>query len=99
RDFHVTGVQTCALPISLREEADRQAILEGLRDGTIDVIATDHAPHHIDEKDVEYPLAAFGITGLETAVGLALDRLVRPGLISLEIGRASCREGGYTSLP
>lgn len=68
----------------LREEADRQAILEGLRDGTIDVIATDHAPHHIDEKDVEYPLAAFGITGLETAVGLALDRLVRPGLISLE---------------
>jgi len=68
----------------LREEADRQAILEGIADGTIDVIATDHAPHHIDEKDVEYPLAAFGITGLETAVGLALDRLVRPGLISLE---------------
>ncbi|MBY6276261.1 dihydroorotase [Symbiobacterium thermophilum] len=68
----------------LREEADRQAILEGLADGTIDVIATDHAPHHVDEKDVEYPLAAFGITGLETAVGLALDRLVRPGLVSLE---------------
>lgn len=68
----------------LREEADRQAILEGIADGTIDVIATDHAPHHIDEKDVEYPLAAFGITGLETAVGLALDRLVRPGVISLE---------------
>jgi len=68
----------------LREEADRQAILEGLADGTIDVIATDHAPHHVDEKDVEYPLAAFGITGLETAVSLALDRLVRPGVISLE---------------
>ena len=68
----------------LREEADRQAILEGVRDGTIDVIATDHAPHHVDEKDVEYPLASFGITGLETAVGLVLDRLVRPGLISLE---------------
>jgi len=68
----------------VREEADRQAILEGLADGTIDVIATDHAPHHVDEKDVEYPLAAFGITGLETAVGLALDRLVRPGVISLE---------------
>lgn len=68
----------------LREEADRQAILQGIADGTIDIIATDHAPHHIDEKDVEYPLAAFGITGLETAVGLALDRLVRPGLISLE---------------
>jgi len=68
----------------LREEADRQAIIEGLQDGTIDAIATDHAPHHIDEKRVEYQQAAFGITGLETAVGLALDRLVRPGLISLE---------------
>jgi dihydroorotase len=68
----------------LREEADRQAILQAMQDGTIDIIATDHAPHHIDEKDVEYQQAAFGITGLETAVGLALDRLVRPGIISLE---------------
>jgi dihydroorotase len=68
----------------VRSEADRQAILEGLQDGTIDVIATDHAPHHVDEKLVEYQYALFGITGLETAVGLALDRLVRPGIISLE---------------
>lgn len=68
----------------LRKEADRQAIIAGLQDGTIDMISTDHAPHHVDEKDVEYPLAAYGITGLETSVGLVLDRLVRPGLISLE---------------
>jgi dihydroorotase len=68
----------------VREEADRQAILAGLADGTIDCIATDHAPHHIDEKEVEYQYASFGITGLETAVGLALDRLVKPGIITLE---------------
>lgn len=67
----------------LREAADRQAILAGIGDGTIDIIATDHAPHHIDEKEVEYQVAAFGITGLETSVGLALDRLVKPGIISL----------------
>jgi dihydroorotase len=68
----------------VREEADRQAILAGLADGTIDCIATDHAPHHIDEKEVEYQYASFGITGLETAVGLALDRLVKPGILTLE---------------
>lgn len=68
----------------LREEADRLAIIKGMQDGTIDIIATDHAPHHIDEKDVEYQQAAFGITGLETAVGLTLEALVRPGIISLE---------------
>jgi dihydroorotase len=68
----------------LGSEADRQAIIEGLRDGTIDLIATDHAPHHVDDKEVEYQYASFGITGLETAVGLTLDRLVRPGLLSLE---------------
>ena len=52
-------------------------MLEGLRDGTIDCIATDHAPHTVDDKKVEYDQAAFGIVGLETAVGLCLDRLVR----------------------
>ena len=60
----------------LRAEADRQAVLEGLRDGTIDCIATDHAPHTVDDKKVEYDQAAFGIVGLETAVALCLDRLV-----------------------
>ena len=59
------------------------ALLEGLRDGTIDAIATDHAPHHADEKALEFDLAPFGITGLETAVGLAFD-LVNQGVIDLE---------------
>ncbi|HEX8844199.1 MAG TPA: dihydroorotase [Pyrinomonadaceae bacterium] len=68
----------------LRSREHVEAILEGLSDGTIDAIATDHAPHHADEKALEYDQAPFGITGLETAVGLALDRLVREGLISLE---------------
>lgn len=68
----------------VREAEDRQAILDALRDGTIDCIATDHAPHHIDEKEVEYQNAKFGITGLETSVGLVIDRLVKPGIITLE---------------
>ncbi|MGH9942428.1 MAG: dihydroorotase [Pyrinomonadaceae bacterium] len=68
----------------LRGEEHLEAILEGLRDGTIDAIATDHAPHHADEKALEFDQAPFGITGLETAVGLALDRLVHHGVISLE---------------
>jgi dihydroorotase len=67
----------------LRAEADRQAVLQGLRDGTIDCIATDHAPHTVDDKKVEYDQAAFGIVGLETAVALCLDRLVGGGLIDL----------------
>ncbi len=67
----------------LRSEDDRQALIAGLLDGTVDAIATDHAPHHRDDKLVEYDLAAFGISGLETAVPLLLDRLVRPGLVPL----------------
>lgn len=67
----------------LREEADRDAMLEGIADGTVDVIATDHAPHHADEKMVEFDRAPFGITGLETAVPLVFDRLVHSGRISL----------------
>lgn len=59
------------------------ALLEGFRDGTIDAIATDHAPHHADEKALEFDEAPFGITGLETAVGLAFD-LVNQGVIDLE---------------
>ncbi|MBA3712279.1 MAG: dihydroorotase [Pyrinomonadaceae bacterium] len=68
----------------LRSRAHVEAVFEALRDGTIDAIATDHAPHHADEKALEYDHAPFGITGLETGVGLALDRLVHPGIISLE---------------
>jgi dihydroorotase len=68
----------------LRSQDHLDAIIEGLRDGTIDSIATDHAPHHADEKELEYDQAAFGIVGLETAVGLAFERLVKEGVISLE---------------
>jgi dihydroorotase len=67
----------------LRAEADRQALLEALRDGTIDAITTDHAPHAIEEKDAEFDAAPFGIVGLETAVGLALTRLVHEGILSI----------------
>jgi dihydroorotase len=67
----------------LRETADRDAMLQGLADGSIDVIATDHAPHHYDEKLVEFDHAPFGITGLETAVSLCFDRLVHRGVVSL----------------
>ena len=68
----------------LREAADRDAMLEGIADGTVDAIATDHAPHHADEKMVEFDRAPFGITGLETAVPLVFDRLVHAGRISLK---------------
>jgi len=65
----------------LREELDRLAMIEGLRDGSIDVIATDHAPHHADEKALEFDRAPFGIVGLETAIPLSVAKLVQPGLI------------------
>ena len=67
----------------LREAADRDAMLEGIVDGTVDVIATDHAPHHADEKMVEFDRAPFGIVGLETAVPLVFDRLVHTGRITV----------------
>jgi dihydroorotase len=67
----------------LREAADRDAMIAGIADGTVDVIATDHAPHHYDEKQVEFDRAPFGIVGLETAVPLSLDRLVHAGVIRL----------------
>jgi dihydroorotase len=67
----------------LREAADREAMLGGIAEGTVDAIATDHAPHHYDEKNVEFDRAPFGIVGLETAIPLSLDRLVHAGLIRL----------------
>ncbi len=66
----------------LRSEGDREAVREGLRDGTIDAIATDHAPHSEDEKMVEFDLAPFGIAGLETALPLSL-KLVEDGVLTL----------------
>jgi dihydroorotase len=68
----------------LRAQDHIDAILEGLRDGTIDAIASDHAPHHADEKALEFDQAPFVIIGLETTVGLAMERLVKAGVISLE---------------
>jgi dihydroorotase len=66
----------------LRSSEDLQALLDAIADGTIDAIATDHAPHHMDEKSLEFDKAPFGIIGLETAIGLAM-RLVHNGVISL----------------
>ncbi len=67
----------------LRSDADRESVVTGVRDGTIDCIATDHAPHTVDDKKVEFDQAANGVVGLETAVALCLDRLVGGGLVEL----------------
>ncbi len=67
----------------LRTESDRLAIIAGLQDGTLDIIATDHAPHHADEKDCEFSLANNGLIGLETCFPLVYTRLVEPGHLSL----------------
>ena len=69
----------------LRAEEDRAAVLAGLVDGTIDAVATDHAPHHPDKKKVEFSLAPFGVIGLETAVALMLDRVVGQGRMDLSV--------------
>ena len=68
----------------LRSEDHRKAVIAAIADGTIDVIATDHAPHHFDEKNVEFDLAPFGIIGLETAFSVCHDRLVRKRIIGLQ---------------
>ena len=67
----------------IREEIDKQAVLEGLKDGTLDCIVTDHAPHHVNDKNVEYNLAAFGISGIETSFGFAITYLYKAGVLSL----------------
>src|SRR5258708_4507552 len=68
----------------LRSQSDVDALIEGVIDGTVDTIATDHAPHHRDEKMLEYDKAPFGIVGLETALSLVFDRLVYNGTITLK---------------
>jgi dihydroorotase len=82
----------------LREKADVEAVRHGLADGTIDAIATDHAPHAREDKEVEWPAAPPGMLGLETALGLALTELVAPGYLALPAaverltaGPARCR--------
>ena len=67
----------------LRTDDDVAAIKEGLKDGTIDCIVTDHAPHHIDEKNCEFALALNGIVGFETSLGLGLKYLVEPGILTI----------------
>jgi dihydroorotase len=66
----------------LRSENDKEALIEGLKDGTIDVIATDHAPHSIEEKEAEYIYAPFGIIGLESAWGLIVSQLISKGILT-----------------
>jgi dihydroorotase len=73
----------CKMNPPLREATDVEAMIGGIRDGTVDVIATDHAPHHADEKAVEFDRAPFGIVGLETCVPLVFDRLVHRGIITM----------------
>ncbi len=82
----------------LREARDRDAMIAGIVDGTVDVISTDHAPHHYDEKNVEFDRAPFGIVGLETAVSITLDKLVHTGLIgAVQDGGADVGEPGEDS--
>ena len=85
----------------LRGKRDVEAVLEALADGTIDCIATDHAPHALSEKEDEFADAANGIVGLETAVSVLLDRLVRPGVIDLQtlVTRLSSGPARLLNLP
>ncbi len=83
-DDLITGFDTnTKVNPPIREEKDRQAILEGLKDGTLDCIVTDHAPHHPNDKNVEYNLAAFGISGIETSFGFAVTYLYKTGVLTL----------------
>jgi len=85
----------------LRTKRDTEALVEALADGTIDAIATDHAPHAAAEKEGEFDRAAFGVVGLETAVPVLMDRLVRPGLLSLAtlVSRLSADPARLLGLP
>jgi len=85
----------------LRTEVDRQAIIAGLRDGTLDCVATDHAPHTPDEKDREFDFAANGILGLETALPVVLDVLCRQSRFKLErvIDLMTRKPAGILGLP
>ncbi len=85
----------------LREESDRQSLIAALIDGTLDCVATDHAPHAADEKEVPFEEAPFGVTGLETAFPVCFTRLVRPGLVPLEVlvRRMSSDAATAVSLP
>jgi dihydroorotase len=97
-DEAVRGYKTNAkMNPPLRSTADREAVRQGIADGTVDAIATDHAPHHIDEKNVEFNLAMNGVVGLETALPLTL-RLVEEGLIDLPKAVALMTSGPAAAL-
>ena len=85
----------------LRSERDRQALLSALIEGTIDIIATDHAPHTIEEKKRDFTSAPFGIIGLETAFPLLYTFLVKSGMLSLSalVDRMSCRPAKLLNIP
>ena len=85
----------------LRSEDDRMAVLEGVRDGTLDIIATDHAPHHYDEKEQAFEDAPFGLVGLETALGLCITHLIEPGILTWSelVVRMSCTPARAFNLP
>jgi dihydroorotase len=85
----------------LRTEEDRDAVVDGFLDGTLDILATDHAPHHYEEKEQAFDDAPFGIVGLETAVGLLLTHFVHPGRIGLPafVERASWSPARAFRLP
>ena len=83
-DDIITGYDTdTKVNPPVREEKDKNAIIAGLKDGTLDCIVTDHAPHSLKDKQVEYNLAAFGISGIETSFALSYTYLVKSGVISL----------------
>ncbi|HEY5815506.1 MAG TPA: dihydroorotase [Solirubrobacterales bacterium] len=86
-DEEVRSLDPCRFKMNppLRAESDRQALIEGLRDGTIDCVATDHAPHALEEKEVPFEQAAMGVTGLETAFAALHTELVLPGTIDLAL--------------
>lgn len=84
-DACLQGYNTLAkMKPPLRTEKDRQALVQGLQSGVIDAIATDHAPHCREDKNGDFSIAAFGVSGLETVIPLLLTYLVKPGMISLE---------------
>jgi dihydroorotase len=85
----------------LRTEADRAAVEEGFLDGTLDMLATDHAPHHYDEKEQAFDDAPFGVVGLETSVGIVLTHFVHTGKMSLAtfLERASIQPARGFKLP
>src|SRR4029077_2324040 len=95
----VSGYNTSAkMNPPLRTEEDRQAVLEGLADGTLDVIASDHAPHTVAQKSREFDNAPFGIIGLETTLGLVLTQLVQKKVLSLSAAVAALADAPARAL-